>query len=1002
MARFVNGETRSSVLEGFTIQNGRAPAVAGGNGGGVFVLLSSPAIRGNVIRWNTASQFGGALFVEGGSSLIEGNRIEGNAAYRGGGLFLRAASAAVSENEIRRNTSRTAGGGIAAAGEDSSLVRDNEILENHTDGSGAGMAIFDSSTIVSGNELRSNEAALGGGLHVSRSPGADVTRNRFLENAAVGAGGVNLELSGLRFAANVVARNVAGSGAGVVVKQGDPRLAANTIGGNVASCQGGGIVANHATPTVTNSIIWGNEAALDPSIAVQRAGTVTVSDSIVEGGFVGVNVMDVDPLVVSVAWGEFHLRIDSPALDVADATDPDLPSVDIEGDLRVTGEDPGVDLGADEMRPEIAARFGTVKPRRRRSGGSALPERLGGRRPARGAGSRAVVRGRLGGRAPRGFLARPVRDVRVDRRAGPHDHPPAAAGARLDVVSDPARRRRGQPVVIWNNLGFPGRIGAATQPSLPAPSMLFAAPNGPGQTMTLQGFVEDEGSAAEVPVSITNAVVLRVMLAERGSGRIPIDETTRRLGGTRWIRGASGGIASSLRWRATGGPTTVTYLAPAVRIRRRFHAPTTGRAEKNAARGGTRMSVAVPSKSVPSKAVASPAASSRGSSSRRVRSFRSLDRLLDEIERGEKERPEWLRLEGECRFDRLPESDRARWLARLYGCVRRGFRVPNGLPKRRAERLALWRGIARAGFHDFGSLGWTKPYDCPFAQDYDYVADYLEGGIDGLDPYRIYTVVLGTFDFNVDDMVRTELLSGVEAIVEPMAGSAEFAWLSHFERPGFRYFLLDLDPNAREYALGRPWLDRTEVRYEIADVRSEAAWRRAGRFARGSALAYLGKQSQGYFDAQTLSALIDTATRHVDFLMMDIPTLTEMSAEPEVDERTRPEMEDAGFRVALVDDAANPPNPLTGRVDFRLEAWDARARRTLFEYRDWTFWHPMSLVTLGRLLDLEMYYFHGALEEFVPVESHVQTAELEESESFLVFTRDRAKRPSGQRSSSAR
>ncbi len=72
--------------------------------------------------------------------------------------------------------------------------------------------------------------------------------------------------------------------------------------------------------------------------------------------------------------------------------------------------------------------------------------------------------------------------------------------------------RRGQPAAIWNNLGYGAVLGRPTLPSRPAPSIVFRRASGAPHpvTITMQGLIEDDGSAIPQGISITNAVILRV------------------------------------------------------------------------------------------------------------------------------------------------------------------------------------------------------------------------------------------------------------------------------------------------------------------------------------------------------------------------------------------------------------------------------------------------------------------------------------------------------------
>src|SRR5262249_563119 len=76
---FNSGEGRDSVLNGFTLQNGRGGLnnQGSGEGGGILVGASSPTITNNVIRNNQACN-GGGIGIGFGSPLIQLNTITNN------------------------------------------------------------------------------------------------------------------------------------------------------------------------------------------------------------------------------------------------------------------------------------------------------------------------------------------------------------------------------------------------------------------------------------------------------------------------------------------------------------------------------------------------------------------------------------------------------------------------------------------------------------------------------------------------------------------------------------------------------------------------------------------------------------------------------------------------------------------------------------------------------------------------------------------------------------
>jgi uncharacterized membrane protein len=68
------------------------------------------------------------------------------------------------------------------------------------------------------------------------------------------------------------------------------------------------------------------------------------------------------------------------------------------------------------------------------------------------------------------------------------------------------------PKKVWNNMGHEGKLGTPDFPSTPAPSIVFEKLSGLANpiSVTFQGFLMDDGSAANQPASVTNAVILRV------------------------------------------------------------------------------------------------------------------------------------------------------------------------------------------------------------------------------------------------------------------------------------------------------------------------------------------------------------------------------------------------------------------------------------------------------------------------------------------------------------
>lgn len=557
---FQNGESASSVIEGFTIRGGSGAVVGTSTiGGGVFVFTASPTIRGNEIRQNTANFGGGIGCLGTGQPVIEANRIVSNRADiseeiplgRGGGIYCSDLAAPfVLRNEIINNTSQFRGGGVFADLSAGPLLEGNLLFGNDTAIEGAGLAVMAGANVIAtGNEFRANISGVrGGAVHVEEATllavgnllhenrcdqyggalslvgGSDETlleRNRILRNVAEqGGGGIYVTNARPTLRGNVVAFNEAGcgeatcGGGGMFASTGArPLVIQSTYYGNTSEEQGGAVFSFAISrPVLVNCVLWNNRGGSDAEITVDISDIV-VESSIIRGGWEGAANLDMDPLFVDGDAGDFHLRIGSPAVDTGAARN-DLGALDIDGDARVVDGDPalpiGVDRGADELRREIAARYGTV---------GAAAGRVE---------SILTVNGSAGDHERRVVVAANA-PIAVDLAAPSAG--PVPAGFALYLFEDapdvttvsvlPQKLgtsgfafpiRGGQPRFVWNTLGHEPILGTPDFPAMPAPTRVVDAAGGTALQVrvTLQGLILDDGSAANVAGSLTNAVVLEI------------------------------------------------------------------------------------------------------------------------------------------------------------------------------------------------------------------------------------------------------------------------------------------------------------------------------------------------------------------------------------------------------------------------------------------------------------------------------------------------------------
>jgi hypothetical protein len=110
---FAGGENAATALIGFTLTKGIGTLVPGSFlGGGILVMEeSSPTIKYNIIRNNSAIT-GGGIAVYGGNPTIAHNAIVGNTAGNGGGMSLEYCRVTVLHNVFHQNIADFNGGAL--------------------------------------------------------------------------------------------------------------------------------------------------------------------------------------------------------------------------------------------------------------------------------------------------------------------------------------------------------------------------------------------------------------------------------------------------------------------------------------------------------------------------------------------------------------------------------------------------------------------------------------------------------------------------------------------------------------------------------------------------------------------------------------------------------------------------------------------------------------------------------------------------------------------------
>lgn len=204
-------------------------------------------------------------------------------------------------------------------------------------GSGGGINVLaGAAPTIQGNIISDNQANRGGGIY-SDGGRPSLFNNMILDNRAVGG--------------------ASGHGGGVYLRNGQAWLFNNTLYGNSAQGSGGGVYNAGATAVLSNTIVATNTATSGSSGVHNGSGALSADYNLLFGNSSNVpdggHSLTAEPGFVDAAGGDFHLTVDSPALDNGDPN-TNLPidpatgvQIDFEGQRRPVNQ--GFDIGADEL-----------------------------------------------------------------------------------------------------------------------------------------------------------------------------------------------------------------------------------------------------------------------------------------------------------------------------------------------------------------------------------------------------------------------------------------------------------------------------------------------------------------------------------------------------------------------------------------------------------------------------------------------------------------------------
>ena len=277
------------------------------------------------------------------SAVLDGFTVSGGNGSDGGGMY-NASSSPTLVNCTFSGNSASLGAGMLNAGSSPTVI--NCTFAGNSAINGGGMRNNSSSPLISNCIFLGNSANIGGGMY-NESSSPVVTSGTFLGNSAVSGGAMFNDSSSPVLTNCTFSGNLADWDGGGLFNIGSSLAVTNcTFSGNSAD-NGGAIHNADSSLTVTNSVLWGDS----PDEIVGMPASVTYSD--IQGGYEGIGNINLDPLFVDPASGDYHLGLGSPCIDAGTNDAPNLPGYDFEGDPRVMdGNRDGtaiVDMGIDEV-----------------------------------------------------------------------------------------------------------------------------------------------------------------------------------------------------------------------------------------------------------------------------------------------------------------------------------------------------------------------------------------------------------------------------------------------------------------------------------------------------------------------------------------------------------------------------------------------------------------------------------------------------------------------------
>lgn len=273
----------SMVISGLTFTDGDLISMTAncpdGCGGAIYLFDNArPTLQNLVFTHNQAAEDGGALFVEGASTLILNQvTFSYNMADAGrGGAIYSIGGVQLTDSSFVSNTASVNGGAVYVL--ESSTIEDTTFEDNHALEADGGAIYADQRLEISGSTFMSNSAFLSGGAIY----GADVeiTTSEFMYNQVItGSGGALYTSDAGLVMDTIFSHNSAQENGGAAYTNGAVEFDQVEFTENWVISRSGGAIYSNLPITIENSHFMSNTAELDGGATYLRGQTPTIIGS---------------------------------------------------------------------------------------------------------------------------------------------------------------------------------------------------------------------------------------------------------------------------------------------------------------------------------------------------------------------------------------------------------------------------------------------------------------------------------------------------------------------------------------------------------------------------------------------------------------------------------------------------------------------------------------------------------------------------------------------------